>query len=46
MQDKDMYSFVAMRTTLFIHTSESNDACMKRYKFENLPLAAGVMNGV
>ena len=42
----DMYSFMAMISTSYLHKSESNDPCMKRLKFENLPLAVGVVYGV
>ena len=42
----DMYNFVAMIFTSYLHKLESNDACMKREKFKNLPLVAGVVYGV
>ena len=42
----NMVSFRAMISIFYLHKSETNDACMKRWKFENLLLAVGVMNGV
>ena len=42
----NMVSFNARISTFFFHKSGPNDACMKRWEFEVLPLLGKILNGV
>ena len=42
----NMVTFRAKISTFYLHKSEKNDACMKRWKLEFLPLSVEIVNVV